>query len=94
LREILRAIVYGIDVAVYVLVVTIYLYLYVVFKLLKNRLILEYTLWRYRIPRSLRRELVELYDEKIDEIIESTNPTKWFRYMGFNIWRRHGREKD
>ena len=40
------------------------------FKLLVNRYVLSYTLWRKGVPTRLRSELVTLYEDKIDEMLD------------------------
>ncbi len=79
-----------IDLVAVMIFIYIYLFIYMVIILAVNRIKLTYILWRKRIPRNVRKELIELYEEKIYELTRSFNISsllgKTIYYNG--LWRK------
>ncbi|GEM_PF-6956015 len=73
MREYLKMLVYVMDIVAYIIFATIYLYTYLLILLLYHRFKFQYTLWRRRVPYNLRRQLLELYDEKMEELLNLKN---------------------
>jgi len=63
----------SISIILFIISVYVYLYFYMIFKFTIYKLKLNYILWKYSIPYNIRSELMNLYDEKIIDTLNSMN---------------------
>lgn len=82
--EIINLMIYALDLVVYIMFIFFYLYIYLLVKLLYNRFKLQYILWKNRIPYTIRREILELYDEKIDKLLDPRNILRFLTWKPYS----------
>lgn len=73
MREIPRILDATLGLAIHMIIYAIYIYLIVLIKLSLSTIVLRIVLWRKKLPRNLRSSIIEMYEDKIIEILHVGN---------------------